>query len=105
MIRLLKQLILLATLAWTLPALAGNPVAGEAAASSCVACHGTNGAQPIDNNPIIAGQHEDYLVRSLKAYRDGLRANTVMESLMANYTDIELENLAAYFAAQDSPLE
>lgn len=87
------------------PALAGDPVAGEAAAGTCVACHGAGGAEPIANYPIIAGQHESYLLHTMVTYRDGDRPNVVMEQQLAGLTDAELANLAAYFAAQPSPLQ
>lgn len=84
---------------------AGDVEAGRAAAGTCIACHGENGAQPIANYPIIAGQHESYLLRSLLAYRDNSRNNPVMAQLVADLSDIDLQNLAAYFAAQDSSLK
>lgn len=87
-----------------LPALSGDPVAGEAAANLCVECHGVAGAEPIANYPIIAGQHEDYLLQSMRSYKDDSRSNAVMVQLMAEISDEELANLAAYFAAQPSPL-
>ena len=85
-------------------ALAGDPVAGEAIAESCVACHGAGGANPISNYPILAGQHESYLYRSLLSYKDASRNNAVMIPLLAEFSTTDLKNLAAYFAAQPSKL-
>ena len=83
---------------------AGNIEAGEDAAATCVACHGEAGAKPIANYPIIAGQRESYLLHTMISYRDGERENAVMAQQMAGLTDIDLANLAAYFAAQESSL-
>ncbi len=83
---------------------AGDPAVGEALAAPCAACHGPGGAEPIANNPIIAGQHEDYLLRSMLAYKDGSRNNAIMLSSLATLQESDLENLAAYYAAQPSPL-
>lgn len=83
---------------------AGDIEAGKAAAAPCVACHGETGAEPISNYPIIAGQHESYLLRSMQAYRDGERNNAVMAQQMAGMSDAALANLAAYYASLASPL-
>lgn len=84
---------------------AGDADLGEAIAGSCVACHGENGAKPITNNPVLAGQHEGYLLQALKEYKSGKRANAVMAAQVGEMTQRDFENLAAYFAGQESPLK
>ena len=84
---------------------AGDAASGEASASTCVSCHGELGASPIEGTPIIAGQHEDYLLITLRAYKTGERSNPAMASLIAGLSDIDLQNLAAYFASQESGLQ
>ena len=54
------------------------------AAATCVACHGQNGIGLSPTWPTLAGQHEDYLVNSLKQYRDGTRGDPVMMPMAAN---------------------
>ena len=44
---------------------AGDIANGEKLAETCASCHGDRGAEPISNNPIIAGQHEDYLLKTI----------------------------------------
>ena len=83
---------------------AGDPVRGEQLAVDCVSCHGDRGAEPIANNPILAGQHEDYLLRSLRTYKNGERANQIMYPLVKDLSDQDLRDLAAYYAAQASDL-
>ena len=83
----------------------GDPEIGATLVSACVACHGEGGGKPILNYPIIAGQHEDYLVYSMRAYKDGRRSNLVMSGQMAAFSRDDIENMAAYFAAQPSPLQ
>ena len=85
-------------------AAAGDPEAGATIVGTCVACHGEGGSKPILNYPIIAGQHQDYLLRSLLAYQNGSRNNQVMSGQVAPFSREDLENMAAYFAAQPSPL-
>jgi cytochrome c553 len=80
-----------------------------AAAASCGACHGVNGTgvdAPLDPKPpVLAGQHVDYLQQALAAYKNGRRKNAVMNGMAAALqSDAEVAAVAAYFAAQKSPL-
>jgi cytochrome c553 len=68
-------------------------------AQTCVACHGQNGISVSPGWPTLAGQHEDYLVHSLKQYRDGTRKDQVMGPLAAALDDKTIAQLAAYFAS------
>lgn len=81
-------------------AAAGDPARGAEKSLSCQACHGPDGNSPAPTFPILAGQHEDYLLRSMQAYRDGGRTNPIMTALMAPLSAQDLEDLAAYYARQ-----
>ncbi|MBT8135579.1 MAG: c-type cytochrome [Gammaproteobacteria bacterium] len=86
-------------------AAAGDVAAGEEKAVTCAACHGAGGAAPISPQyPILAGQHADYLVQSLLQYKNGERKNMIMAGLAAGLSEQDIEDLAAYFSAQSSPL-
>jgi len=89
---------------WTASALAGDPAAGEEKAATCHACHGADGMGTNPMYPVLAGQYEDYLVHSLKAYRDGSRKNAIMAGLAAPLSDEDIEDLAAYYASLPSGL-
>ncbi|HYD56023.1 MAG TPA: cytochrome c [Burkholderiales bacterium] len=84
----------------------GNADAGKTKASQvCAACHGADGAKPsAPDQPILAGQHYDYLVKSLKDYKSGKRSNPIMQGFAAQLSEKDMEDLAAWFAAQKSPL-
>ncbi len=71
-----------------------------AAAAVCVACHGNNGVGITPDYPILAGQHRDYLIRTLKDYQQGGRKNAVMAGFMGALKPSDIEALAAYYAAQ-----
>ena len=71
----------------------------------CATCHGETGAKPIDDNPKLAGQHYDYLLRALTDYKSGVRRNPVMAGMVGNLTKQDLADLAAYFARQPSVLQ
>ncbi len=52
----------------------GDPVAGQVAYATCLACHGAQGeGNPLLNAPKLAGQEGWYLARQLRNFREGLR--------------------------------
>ena len=86
---------------------AGQARAQEAAAlrarslaASCAQCHGTDG-RAVDGAVLtgLAGRPADELAQALKGYKSGARAGTVMPQLAKGYSDAQIEQLAAYFAA------
>ena len=81
-------------------ALAGGDAAeGEKKSVTCAACHGKDGNSPIDPSyPKLAGQHGDFIVHSLKAYKSGKRKNAIMGSQAAGLSVTDMENLAAYYS-------
>ena len=70
-------------------------------ATTCVACHGQNGIGLSPAWPTLAGQHEDYLVHSLKQYRNGERSDAIMGGFAAQLSDADINLLAQYYAALD----
>ncbi len=80
-------------------ALAGNPDAGKARATVCAGCHGINGISPIPNYPNLKGQNEKYLVKALRAYRDGQRNDPAMSPMAKPLSDRDIDDLAAYFSS------
>lgn len=77
---------------------AGNAEAGKAKSASCAGCHGADGNSPTPGFPKLAGQHEDYLYHSLKDYKAGKRKNPIMAGQVANLSDQDMKDLAAFFA-------
>jgi cytochrome c553 len=75
------------------------------AAEVCAACHGADGNKPSDpTQPVLAGQHADYLARALTDYKIGRRNNPIMKGFAAPLSNKDIENLAAWFASQKSAL-
>jgi cytochrome c553 len=85
---------------------AGKADAGkQKAAQVCAACHGPAGNKPTaPENPILAGQHYDYLVKALQDYKSGKRNNAIMKGFAASLSKQDMEDLAAWFASQPSDL-
>lgn len=100
-------LAVLLALGFAVPAHAkGNAESGKAkAAQVCAACHGPDGNKPSDpTQPILAGQHYDYLVRALTDYKIGRRSNPIMKGFAAQLSKKDIEDLAAWFSSQRSNL-
>jgi cytochrome c553 len=85
---------------------AGNAESGKAkAAQVCAACHGPDGNKPsAADQPILAGQHYDYLVRALTDYKIGRRTNPIMKGFAGQLSKQDIEDLAAWFSSQKSSL-
>jgi cytochrome subunit of sulfide dehydrogenase len=67
-------------------------------ASSCANCHGTSGvAQPGMES--LAGKPKDDLLKKMMDFKSGKKPATIMHQLSKGYTDEQLEQLAAHFAA------
>lgn len=97
--RLLSLTSLVVAIAWT-PAQAADAAAGKSKADTvCASCHGINGISASDGFPNLAGQKGAYLVKALKAYREGARKAPIMNNMAANLTDSDIDNLAAHFSA------
>ncbi len=90
-------------LAWVLLSasglvLAGDAAAGKAKSVTCVACHGANGISSNDLWPNMAGQKEAYLVKQMKAFRDGSRKDPMMEPMAKPLSDADIDNLSAFYS-------
>jgi len=52
--------------------------------------------------PKLGGQHADYIVAALKAYKTGERSHPSMKGIAASLSDQDMEDLAAYYASSYS---
>ena len=77
---------------------AGDAAAGKGKAGVCAGCHGMDGHSSNDLWPNLAGQKEGYLVLQIKAFRDGDRESPMMAPMVANLSDQDIEDLAAFYA-------
>lgn len=103
----MKSILLSATIVLALTSVApdvasakGDPERGKRLARDCFACHGPDGYSPSPINPKIGGQHERYIYLSLQQYMDGSRTHSLMRGSVLGRTDQELQDIAAYYAAQ-----
>jgi cytochrome c553 len=70
---------------------------GATLALRCTMCHGARGLSEA-NTPNLAGQYAPVIYKQLQDYRSGARASAVMAPLVANLSDQDLRDLAAYYA-------
>ncbi len=104
---LLASAVLLALFAPSASA-GGDAAAGKDKAKVCAACHGTDGNSPAGQTPQpprLAGQHADYLVKTLEDYASKARNNVLMSALVANLSAQDREDIAAYFASRSTVLD
>ena len=92
--------VLLALISVNLYAADGDVKAGEAKAAVCMACHGPQGNSSNPDWPKLAGQHANYIVSQLLAFKAGTRSNPLMSPQAALLSEQDMINVAAYFAAQ-----
>lgn len=83
-------------------AVAGDVAAGKTKAAVCAACHGADGIAVIPGYPNLKGQNEQYLISSIKAYKNKQRTGglaAVMQAQASMLSDDDIANLAAYYAS------
>ena len=66
----------------------------------CIACHGEAGKSVLPENPVLAQQHPEYLVKQLSEYKSGKRNNAIMLGMAAMLSDEDMKNVSAYLAQQ-----
>ena len=67
----------------------------------CAACHGDKGDSVIPLNPTLGGQHLHYIYVQLKDMKSGLRANQIMQSMLATVEKSDMLLLAEYYSEQE----
>ncbi len=81
---------------------AGDANQGKAKSVTCVACHGVDGNSMVANFPKIAGQGESYLFKQLQDFKSGARKDATMAGMVAPLSAQDMQNLSAYYAAQNT---
>ena len=85
-----------------------NPDLGKAqsiATQACAACHAADGNSVAAANPKIAGQFPEYLSKQLADFKPQggskpARESPVMMGMVANLSEADIKNLAAYYGGQ-----
>ena len=87
------------------PASAADRAAAETKVKEvCQACHGLDGNSQTPDYPKLGGQRQDYIAKSLRDYKSGARKNPIMAGFAGALSAKDIDNLAAYYAAQPAVL-
>lgn len=78
----------------------GDAKRGAVKAEACTACHGTPTRPPTPDTPSLVAQRPEYLVLQMFLFREGLRDVPQMSGVLKGMSDPDLNDMAAYFAAQ-----
>ena len=98
----IQRLVLAAllSLSFTAMAASGDAEVGRKKSAPCAMCHGANGVSPSPDFPNLAGQYADYLQTALTHYKNGKRTNPIMKAQVAQLSQKDILDIAAYFASQ-----
>ena len=88
----------------TTPAAAKPDLAkGQATATAvCAACHTADGSRGSPANPILQGQHPEYLAKQLAEFKSGKRDNAIMKGMSAILSDDDMVNVSAFYASKQA---
>ena len=67
-------------------------------AATCISCHGVAGISNNDIWPNLAGQKRGYLIKQIKAFRDGDRNDPMMAAMVKSLSDDDVNNLADFYS-------
>ena len=73
---------------------------GEASFAACGACHGPDGNSAITVNPKLAQQHPEYLIKQLKEFKSGKRANPIMMGMAAALSEDDMRNISYWVTSK-----
>ncbi|WIT12493.1 c-type cytochrome [Paucibacter sediminis] len=87
------------------PAAAAKPDLAKGQATStqvCAACHTADGSRGSPANPILQGQHADYLAKQLDEFKSGKRNNPIMKGMAGTLSPEDMKNVAAFYASKQA---
>jgi cytochrome c553 len=83
------------------PAPKADPAKGQAIATQvCGACHSFDGTRGLPANPILQGQHPEYLAKQLADFKSGARNNAIMKGFASALSPEDMKNVAAFYASK-----
>ena len=86
------------------PAAAAKPdlANGAKVAEVCSACHASDGSRGLPANPNLQGQFPAYLAKQLHEFKDGKRANAIMQGMSAPLTAADIRDVSAFYATKEA---
>jgi cytochrome c553 len=77
-----------------------DPAKGQALSTACQACHTADGSRGAPANPILQGQHPEYLTKQLVEFKSGKRKNAIMAGFAAGLSEEDMKHLAAFYGSK-----
>ena len=80
----------------------GDPELGKIKSQTCLGCHGIPGYKnvyPTYSVPQVGGQHPDYILAALKAYKSGERSHPTMQAQAMSLSDQDMADIAAFMSS------
>jgi cytochrome c553 len=81
------------------PAFKADLARGQQLAATCLA-DGTRGSPA---NPILQGQHPEYIAKQLQEFKSGKRRNAIMQGMAAALSTEDMKHIAAFYANKPTP--
>jgi cytochrome c553 len=75
---------------------------GQQLAATCVACHTADGSRGAPANPIIQGQHPEYIVKQLAEFKAAKRKSPIMQGMAAPLSEDDMRHLAAFYGSKSA---
>jgi len=84
------------------PAFKPDPAKGQTLSATCQACHAADGTRGLPANPILQGQHPEYLGKQLTEFKSGKRNNAIMKGMAATLSEEDMKHVAAFYASKQA---
>ncbi len=84
------------------PVFKADVAKGQQLAAACMACHTADGSRGSPANPILQGQHPEYIVKQLTEYKSGKRKNAIMQGMAAALSEEDMKHIAAFYGSKQA---
>ena len=76
---------------------------GEATSKGvCGACHTNDGSRGLPANPILQGQHPEYIVKQLTEFKADKRQSPIMKGFASTLSPQDMKNVAAFYSSKQA---
>ncbi len=75
---------------------------GATLSATCQGCHVADGSRGLPANPILQGQHPEYITKQLGEFKSGKRENAIMKGMSAVLSDEDAKHVAAFYASKQA---